>query len=606
MKGYFGKILRVDLTSKKVETEHFDETFARKYIGGNGFAAKYIYDFVDPKADPLSSENVVVIATGPMTGGHVWGAGRGHMASISPLTGLFCDSNFGGNFATMLKRTGYDGVVIQGAAEAPLYLSMIDGNVQLKDASGLWGLDTHEAHQLIIEENGKKTETALIGPAGENGIRYGCVICSGTRVSAAGRGGIGAVLGSKKLKGIAVRGDSKVEIAQQNELKDYLSQRLPGLREKAAGLTAMGTPVLVNIINDKGKLCTRNNMFETFDDAGKISGQLIEEKYKKKNIACFGCPIACGKLVSVPEGRFSGQHVKMAEYETLYSIGSMLENSDISSIFNANTMCDYMGLDTISFGVTLSFLAECIEKKLISPDELELPIEFNKFANLDEIVRITGRKEGRLGELMAMGSRAMSEEIGRDSFKYLYHVKGMEIAGHSARGLRQMGIGYATATRGGSHHDTRPNYYPDDPEVDPGFDHMPEYAFNSQNNTAIRDSLVICAFIYERAFGTQLNQVTPDVLNYITGWDITLEEIVTAAERIYTLERLINVNRGADRAADTLPYRVMNEPIPDGPSKGWYCSPDDLSGMLDAYYKMREWDSNGIPGKNKLEKLGLA
>src|SRR6056297_158500 len=202
MKGYFGKILRVNLTSKKIETDHFDETFARKYIGGNGFAAKYIYDLVEPKADPLSDENVVVIATGPMTGGHVWGAGRGHMASISPLTGLFCDSNFGGNFATMLKRTGYDGVVIQGVSDVPLYLSMIDGNVELKDASGLWGLDTHEAHQAIIEEQGKKTETALIGPAGENGIRYGCVICGGTRVSAAGRGGIGAVLGSKKLKGI--------------------------------------------------------------------------------------------------------------------------------------------------------------------------------------------------------------------------------------------------------------------------------------------------------------------------------------------------------------------------------------------------------------------
>ena len=605
MNGYFGKVLRVDLTRKKTEVEEFGDDFARKYIGGNGFAVKYIYDLVDAKVDPLSPGNVVVIATGPLTGGHVYGAGRGHMASISPLTGIFCDSNFGGNFATSFKRTGYDAIVIEGASDTPLYLSMIDGEVELKDASKLWGLDTHAANQAIVEENGKNTETALIGPAGENGIRYGCVICSGTRVSAAGRGGIGAVLGSKNLKGIAVRGDMKVDVADKDGLKTFLSEKLPSLREKAAALTAKGTPVLVNMINGKGKLCTSNNRHETWDEAEKISGELIQEKYKKKNIACFGCPIACGKLVSVPDGEFSGQDVKMPEYETLYSIGSMLENSNISSIFNANTMCDYMGMDTISFGVTLSFLAECVERGLVNGSDLEVPVTFNQFSNLAEIAQITGRKKGRLGELMAMGSRRMSEEIGQESFKYLYEVKGMEIAGHSARGLRQMGIGYATATRGGSHHDTRPNYYPDDPQNDPGFQHMPEYAYNSQNNTAIRDSLVICAFIYERAFGTQLNQETPTVMQYITGWDMTLDEMVAVAERIYTMERIINVRRGVDRSADTLPYRVMNEPIPEGPSKGWHCSAEELSKMLDEYYSLRKWNSNGIPEKERLQELGI-
>ena len=236
---------------------------------------------------------------------------------------------------------------------------------------------------------------------------------------------------------------------------------------------------------------------------------------------------------------------------------------------------------------------------------MEVPVTFNQFSNLAEIAQITGRKKGRLGELMAMGSRRMSEEIGQESFKYLYEVKGMEIAGHSARGLRQMGIGYATATRGGSHHDTRPNYYPDDPQNDPGFQHMPEYTYNSQNNTAIRDSLVICAFIYERAFGTQLNQETPTVMQYITGWDMTLDEMVAVAERIYTMERIINVRRGVDRSADTLPYRVMNEPIPEGPSKGWHCSAEELSKMLDEYYSLRKWNSNGIPEKERLQELGI-
>lgn len=605
MNGYFGKVLRVDLTRKKTRVEEFGDDFARKYIGGNGFAVKYIYDLVNEKVDPLSPENVVVIATGPLTGGHVYGAGRGHMASISPLTGIFCDSNFGGNFATTLKRTGYDAIVIEGASDSPLYLSVIDGKVELKDATQLWGMDTNAAHQAIVEENGKKTETALVGPAGENGIRYGCVICSGIRVSAAGRGGIGAVLGSKKLKGIAVGGDMKVEVADKDGLKSFLSDKLPSLHEKAAALTAKGTPVLVNMINGKGKLCTSNNRYESWDDAQKISGELIQERYKKKNTACFGCPIACGKLVSVPGGEFSGQDVKMPEYETLYAIGSMLENSDISSVFNANTMCDHLGMDTISFGVSVAFLAECVEKGLVNEADLDLPVKFAEFTNLAEIAEFTAWKKGKLGELIAMGSRKMSEEIGQDSYRYLYQVKGLEIAGHSARGLRQMSIGYATATRGGSHHDTRPNYYPDDPENDPGFEHMPEYAYNSQNNTTIRDSLVICAFIYERAFGTQLNDETPAIMKYITGWDMTLDEIITIAERIYTMERTINVRRGVDRSADTLPYRVMNEPIPEGPSKGWYCSAEELSRMLDEYYSLRKWNSNGVPEKERLQELGI-
>ncbi|HXK66674.1 MAG TPA: aldehyde ferredoxin oxidoreductase C-terminal domain-containing protein, partial [Spirochaetota bacterium] len=326
---------------------------------------------------------------------------------------------------------------------------------------------------------------------------------------------------------------------------------------------------------------------------------------KKKNIACHGCPVACGKLVDVPYGTYTGTNVKMPEYETIYAFGSMLENSDVVSIYNANTVCDEMGMDTISFGVTLAFLTECVEKGLIKNSDLEIPLHFGKWNHVADIAEYAAYQKGLLGKLLAMGSRRLSEYIGDESEKYLYEVKGLEIAGHSARGLRQMSLGYATATRGGSHHDTRPTYYPNDPEVDPGFTHQPEYSFNSQNNTAIGDSLVLCRFIHERSFGTQINETLAEALSYVTGWDITKQELVEIGERIYTLERLINVSRGIDRQSDVLPYRVMNEPIPDGPSKGWMCTNEDLQKMLDEYYRLRGWDKNGIPTQETLKRLKI-
>ncbi len=605
MFGYHGKIVEIDLTTNSVNIKNFSEDFARIYLGGNGFAAKIIYDMVKPDTDPFSENNVVVFATGPFTGGHVWGGSRGHCASISPLTNIFCDSNFGGNFAAMFKRTAYDAVVIKGKASSPVYINIHNEIVTINDASFIWGKSVSQAHLLLSQRENKRIESALIGPAGENLVRYASVICSGTRVSAAGRGGIGAVLGSKLCKGIVVSGDSKIEIHDTEKLKNCLNQLYPGLKERAKLLTEFGTPVLVQMINSKGKLCTRNNQKEQFDKAYAISGEYIKEHHKKKNIACHGCPVACGKLVDVPYGVYAANNVKMPEYETIYAIGSMLENSDVVSIYNANTVCDEMGMDTISFGVTVAFLTECIENGLIQNSDLEIPLHFGKWNHLHEIAEYTAYQKGLLGKLLAMGSKRLSEYFGKDSYRYLYEVKGLEIAGHSARGLRQMSLGYATATRGGSHHDTRPTYYPNDPEVDPGFTHQPEYSFNSQNNTAVGDSLVLCRFIHERSFGTQINETLAQALSYVTGWDITKQELTEIGERIYTLERLINVSRGIDRQSDILPHRVMNEPIPDGPSKGWVCSHDDLQKMLDEYYALRGWDENGIPKQATLQRLKI-
>ena len=607
MYGYFGTILTVNLSNGTIVREAFDEDFARTYLGGNGFATKIIYDTVPPEAEPLSEQNVVVFALGPFNGTPVWGTSRGQVAAISPLTGYFSDSNFGGDFTAMLKKTGVDAVAISGKAESPVYI-MLDGEtVTIKDAADLWGKTTTETQALLVEKEGAGVESASIGPAGENEVLYACVMGSGKRVSAAGRGGIGAVMGSKNLKALAARGDCAVEVAEPEKLKDALKARFPGLRESTKAFTSMGTPVLVNMINSMGKLGTHNNTRETFEHANDISGEVIQKEYKEKNTACARCPVACGKLVKVPRGEFAGKSVKMLEYESIYALGSMLDNHDVVALFNANTMCDEMGMDTISMGVTLAFVAECLEKGIVSEEELGTPVLFGDSERLTEFVRLTGQKEG-IGELLALGSERLAKRWGKESWKLLYSVKGMEIAGHSARGIRSLALGYATSTRGGSHHDARPDYV--EPDGDPGFDGQAARCFHSQNNTAFGDSLVICRFIQERGFGTGFGSVMTDsieeVIQLVTGWDMDMEEVKTIGERIYNLERQINVTRGADRSADTVPYRVMHEPISNGPSRGRHCPEETFQQLLDEYYQLRGWDSQGKPTSEKLAELRLA
>ncbi len=607
MYGYFGTILKVNLSSGEIVRESFDEEFARTFLGGNGFAAKIIYDTVPAEADPLSEENAVVFALGPFNGSPVWGSSRGQVAAISPQTGYFVDSNFGGDFTAMLKKTGVDAVAIYGKAASPVYL-MIDGDtVTIEDAGDIWGKSTTETQNLLVEKEGKGVQSASIGPAGENGVLYACIMGSGKRVSAAGRGGLGAVMGSKNLKALVARGDRKIEVAEPEKLKERLKTRFPILRDNTKALTNTGTPVLVNMINSMGKLGTHNNSRETFDLANDISGELIEKEYKEKNTACARCPVACGKLVRVPHGEFAGQSVKMLEYESIYSLGSMLDNNDIVSLFNANTMCDEMGMDTVSMGVTLSFVAECLEKGIVSEEELGGTVPFGNGGVVPELVRLTALKEG-IGELLALGSERLAQRWGKESWKLLYSVKGLEIAGHSARGVRLLALGYATSTRGGSHHDARPDYI--EPDGDPGFGGQAERCFLSQNNTAFGDSLVLCRFIQERGFGSGFGGLMTDpieeVLQYVTGWDIDMEEIRKTGERIYNLERQINVRRGLDRSKDTAPYRVTHEPIGDGPSKGRYCPEETLQKLLDEYYQIRGWDSQGRPSREKLAELRLA
>jgi aldehyde:ferredoxin oxidoreductase len=358
--------------------------------------------------------------------------------------------------------------------------------------------------------------------------------------------------------------------------------------------------VLVNIINSQGLLGTHNNSREFFEHAQEVSGEVIREEHWKEDTACYGCPVACGKNVAISAGDYAGQTVKMPEYETIYAIGSMLDNRDLQSIFNGNHICDLMGLDTISMGVTLAFMAECRELGLLPGDEFG-NVNFADGKAMVELIRKTAHREG-IGDHLALGSSRLADRFGKNAHKLLYTVQGMEIAGHSARGLRGMSLSYPTSTRGGSHHDARPLYT----KEDPGFEPQPQYIVKNQYFTAVGDSLVLCRFVAERGIGTPLNEDMVQIVNAVTGWDLTLTDLEKIGERIYNLERLINVHRGVSRENDVLPYRVMNEPIPDGPAEGRYCKQTDLDAMLDLYYKLRGWSPEGIPTPEKLTELGIA
>ena len=493
-------------------------------------------------------------------------------------------------------------MVITGKAETPVFISVDADEILINDAESLWGLGVDDTMTQLKSIRGAKSECAVIGPSGENGVVYAGIICSGRRPSAAGRGGLGSVLGSKNCKGLVASGSRPYEFADADVIKTIFDSMKPALMEKGAGLADMGTPGLVNMINGKDMLCTRNNTRETFATASKIGGEIIRDTYLKRKVACRGCGLACGKFVDVPAGHYAGKTVKMPEYETLYALGSMLENDDIVSIFNANARCDELGLDTISFGVTLAFLIECAEKGLVDSDKLH----FGAQNALSSLVEETAYQSSEIGKLLAMGSSKAAKTLGNNSEQYLYEVKGLEIAGHSARSLRMMGISYAVSPRGGSHHDGRPIYSPSDPDTDPGFADVSKTAYDTFVNATAGDCLVVCRFIQERTFGYELNERYVELIRALTGWsDYSLDEFIETAQRVCTIERQIAVERGYDRNADTLPFRVRTQPVPSGKTEGRICTDEDLDSLLDEYYKMWRWDERGRPTPKELARLGI-
>lgn len=566
MNENMGKILHIDLSSGIARQESFPADFIRKFIGGNGFAAKLISDRVPADVDPLDEKNGVAIAVGPLTDTPLWGTSRAHMAVISPLTGLFCDSNFGGDFAIAQRRTGFGAIFIQGKAAGPVYLFISDDTVDIRDATSVWGKTTEETIGILQGECGKGSVCMAIGPAGERKIPLANVVAGGRRLGTAGRGGQGAVMGSKNLKAIVVKGSMKTSVADKDGLRSFLQEKFPELKKSKGLMTNFGTGALPGLINAKGMIGTRNNTRETFDEWREISADFFLPQYGAGSSSCPGCVLACGKNIVAGAGEYAGRTMKMPEYETIYALGSMLDNPDLNTIFNGAHLCDLLGMDTISLGVTMAFVAECMERGIVSEAALGGRVNFSDGKGMAELIKLTARQEG-IGRFIAMGSRRLSELFGKDSGKCLHEVKGLEIAGHSPRGIRELSLGYAVATRGGSHHDARPFYPGTHP--DPGFAKCPEYVVKSNHFTSIGDSLVICRFIEEGILGpAAIGENMARAVNLITGWGIDAAYLERCGERIYNLERLINCRRGVARKNDMLPWRVMHEPIPSGTFRG--------------------------------------
>jgi aldehyde:ferredoxin oxidoreductase len=605
MFGYTGRILHIDLTQGKSSIQTFDEAFARKYLGGNGFAARILYDGLKPGIDPFSPENLVVFAVGPVTDTPFPSTSRAYAATKSPLNGLFFDSTFGGRFAITQKRTGFEAIVISGKAKEPVYLRVDENGAQLKPAAAVWGKTTKETVEALQAGEGEDADVVAIGPAGEKLVRFACLTHFWRgREGVGGRGGVGAVLGSKNVKAVVVKGARKTQVADAQGLKELVDSRKEPMEKGTAGLKNFGTPVLVNVINTVGGLGVRNLQEEHSPRAPEIGGEKLKELYFDRNDTCFACPIACGKTMRLPAEK-GGLRWKMPEYETLFSLGSMMDNWDPASLLQLNSLCDQLGLDTISMGLTLSFAFECFEKGLLTEkDTGGMALRFGDSALIAELVEDTAKRKG-FGDLLAEGSYRLAEKIRKGSQDLLSCFKKVEVAGHSARALKGMSVGYATATRGGSHHDARPTlqYMGEFDRTKP--ERQALFAMKTQNFTAMNDSLTQCRFASERGYGGTINDNYAKMINSVTGWNLSLADVEKAGERIYNLERAFNCREGIRRQDDTIPARTLNQPSPAGPSKGMHTPRGEFEAMLNEYYQLRGWDGNGVPTTAKLKELGL-
>ncbi len=595
----------MDLTSGAQRIEPLDEGIARQFLGGNGLGAWLLSRHLPTGADPLGPENVVVLAVGPITDTTVPGNSRACLATLSPLTGLFFDSTFGGRFPCTLKRTGFDAVVVSGQAKAPSVLKITEGGAELLPARDLWGRTTRASVEALQAVHGADADALAIGPAGENRVRFASLAHYWkNREGVSGRGGIGAVFGAKKIKALVVAGTRKTEVADPAALKALVDRTREPMKQGTQALSIYGTPFLVQPVNALGALGAYNLRNEVYAEAGAISGERLHADFHDRDTTCLKCPVACGKTFAVKEGEFAGLRAKMPEYETIFAFGSMLGNPHAESLIKANQLSDELGMDSISLGVTLAFLAEALERGLLSPGEVGVEFGFGDWRGMLALIEATAYRRG-FGDRLAEGSWRLATALGEEAQRLVYAVKGLELPAHSARALKGMSIGYATATRGGSHHDTRPT-----PQYAQHFDRRgtegkPAFAIRSQHFTAIGDSLVMCRFTSERGFGLFLNDDYAEMVSAVTGWPMSVPALEAIGERIVNLERILNVREGVRRKDDVLPWKVMHEPIPDGPSAGMHCPPEELNRMLDEYYQLRGWSEDGVPTPATLHRLGL-
>ncbi|MBC9784140.1 aldehyde ferredoxin oxidoreductase family protein [Heliobacterium chlorum] len=597
MHAYVGTILRINLTEKTIKCEPLDVETAKKFIGGRGLGSYLLSQEIDPEIDALSPENKVFITTGPLTGTTVPTGGRYMVITKSPLTGTIASSNSGGFWGPELKNAGYDIVVLEGKAEKPVYISIKDDQVEIKDAAHLWGMKVNETTDTLLEEFGDpKARVLCIGPAGENLSPMAAIM--NERYRAAGRSGVGAVVGSKNVKAIVVRGSGKVKIADEEKMKAFVKDAMKKIRENGVtgqGLPTYGTAVLVNIINESGVLPTRNFQTGVFADAEAISGETLAAEYLVKKDPCYRCPIACGRYTKADEMEGGGP-----EYETIWCYGSDCGINDMKAIIKANHLCNEYGLDTITAGATIACAMELFEKGYIKPEEVDGPeLTWGNAEAIIEWTKKMGTSEG-FGAKLAQGSYRLAESYGVP--EYSMTVKKQELPAYDPRGIQGHGVQYATSNRGGCHvrgYLISPEILGLPEKLDRfSLEGKPLWAKIFQDLTASIDASGMCLFT---SFALGAGDYA-DLLSAAWGVEVTAEDVLTAGDRIYNLERIFNLKAGLTKADDTLPKRLLEEPMPEGPSKGWVHKLDEL---LPKYYEVRGWDADGVPTAEKRKELGL-
>ena len=598
MNGYTGKILRVNLEKKTIVKEPLNRKAAEDFVGARGLGTKYFCDEVDPGVDPLGPDNKLIFMTGPLTGTAASCSGRYEVVAKAPLTGTIGAANSGGHFGPELKFAGYDGIIFEGVSDAPVYLYINDDKVELRDASHLWGKTVFEATDELNKTCGASARVACIGPTGENLCLYAGVMNDKHR--AAGRGGLGAVMGSKKLKAVVVKGTGSIGVARPEGFMAAIENARNVLKAHPVtgeGLAAYGTEILVNIINESGALPLRNGRDgSVFADADNISGESLTNKYLVRNKGCFGCCIGCGRVVRIPDGPFKS-FGEGPEYEAGWSFGADCGIDDLEAVCKANFICNEYGFDPITLGATIACAMELFEAGYLTEEETGMPIRFGDAHTMVKLAELTAKNEG-FGKELAQGSYRLAEKCGHPELSMT--VKKQEMPAYDGRAMQGIGLEYATSNRGGCHvrgYMTSPEVLglptKMDPLVTEGKAGMLKIF---QDLTALIDSTGICLFT---SFAIGLPEVAAQYREAV-GSDESDADILLKGERVWNLEKRFNIAAGVEK--DTLPPRLLREQLPEGPAKG---KVNELHTMLEEYYQVRGWDGEGVPTEAKVKELGL-
>ena len=608
--GFFGRLLEVDCSRGVVSVHGLEPGLFERFLGGSGLGAVLTWDELDPDLDPLDPRSPLLFINGLLAGIPIPAACKLSVCGRSPLTGLWNESAVGGDWAARFRRTGFDGIRLRGQASSPVYLLVQGQHAELRDASDLWGLDSFETHRQLAERHGAKVAIACIGPAGERGVPLAGIMVDGRSARAAGRGGMGALMGSKRLKAVVASGEAVVEIADAAGLKARVRQDMKTIRSRSQGLRDFGTAGGIQGAEAIGVLPVRNWAGGSWAPGARATtAQTFFPSYLHKHHACWGCPMRCSKHVQVERGPHAGIHGHAPEYETLAGFGGNCLNDDVEVIMAANDLCNRAGLDTISTSSAVAFAMEAAERGMVGPVDAEgLSLAWGDADTILGLVEQIASARA-LGELLGQGTRAAAAVLGPAAAAFAPHSKGLELPYHDPRALHSMAISYATSNRGACHLSSM-SYHVDRgiPIPELGYDGPSSLMDSSGKARVARDMqdfvtlfnpLGLCKFLIK-------TQVGPSHLcawvRAATGWSIEPAALLLIGERIFQLQRLINLRMGATRADDTLPARFLEQARPDGAAAG---SLPELETMLRDYYALRGWDEQGRPTPAALERVGL-